>query len=224
MTDTPAPRRRRLRLFATPVTIDELADAADLNSELEATILERMRGDPGVRLSNLGGWQSKHDLTAWSGDAGQRVIRHAAALATANTTAPGGAGMSWSIDAWANVSGGSASNRVHVHGGSYWSAVYYVAVGEGEGGELMLHDPRMPALRMHAPDLRFKDGGPEVVASIKPKPGMMILFPAWLSHSVQPWEGGESRISIAMNIRAAFAAPRRGASAPDTSSKANKDN
>jgi len=37
-----------------------------------------------------------------------------------------------------------AANRAHVHGGSFWSVVYYVRVGDGEGGELVLHDPRLP--------------------------------------------------------------------------------
>ena len=208
MTDAANPGRRVLRLFATPVIVDELGDS-DLNTELEKTIVARMNSDPGVRLSNLGGWQSKHDLPAWAGAAGQRIVKLAAALATANTTAAPGSAIRWSIDAWANVSVNGASNRTHIHGGSYWSAVYYVRVGGGEGGELMLHDPRMPALRMHAPNLRFKDGGPEVIVPIKPKAGLMILFPAWLSHSVQPWEG-DSRISIAMNIRAGSPVPRRG--------------
>jgi uncharacterized protein (TIGR02466 family) len=203
MAATPVSGRRLLRLFATPVLVEELADAAELNAELEATILARMQSDPGVQLSNIGGWQSHHNLTAWAGDAGQRVLKAAAALATANTRVIQRGGINWSIDAWANVSDGGASNRAHVHGGSFWSAVYYVRVGAGDGGELMLHDPRMPALRMHAPNLRFKDGGPEVVAPIKPRAGLLILFPAWLSHSVQPWDGGDSRISIAMNIRSA---------------------
>jgi hypothetical protein len=44
--------------------------------------------------------------------------------------------------------------------------------------------------------------GPEVKAEIKPKAGLLILFPAWLSHSVEPWEGSGDRISVAMNIRA----------------------
>ena len=90
----------------------------------------------------------------------------------------------------------------HVHGGSFWSAVYYVRAGEGEGGQLVLHDPRMPALRMHAPGLRFKDMGPDVRAEVQPKSGMLVLFPAWLLHSVEPWQGDGHRISIAMNIRA----------------------
>lgn len=216
--------RRKLRLFATPVVLDELADAAELNAELEAAILARMKSDPGVRLSNLGGWQSRHDLPAWAGEAGTRLIKHAAALATENTApAQGRAGLRWSIDAWANVSSSNHSNRSHVHGGSFWSAVYYVRVGEGEGGELMLHDPRMPALRMHAPDLRFRDAGPEVVVSVKPKAGLMVLFPAWLSHSVQPWDGDEARISIAMNIRSSPALPRRGPARPKSTPDADKD-
>jgi len=223
MTEPPNPARRVLRLFATPVIVEELGDAAQLNAELEAVILARMQSDPGVRLSNLGGWQSQHNLTAWAGDAGQRIVRSAAALATANTSAALDSGIAWSIDAWANVSDSGASNRSHVHGGSFWSAVYYVRVGAGDGGELMLHDPRMPALRMHAPNLRFKDGGPEVFVPIKPKAGLMILFPAWLSHSVQPWEGGESRISIAMNIRAASPVPPPGRSPQVSTAQPDKD-
>ncbi len=197
--------RRQLRLFATPVVVDELEGAAELNTALETAILERRRSDPGIRLSNQGGWQSRHDLTDWAGEAGKRVLGHALSLATDNTTADQGGAVRWAIDAWANLSASGASNRAHVHGGSFWSAVYYVSVGEGEGGALVLHDPRMPALRMHAPSLRFKECGSEVLASIMPKPGLMVLFPAWLSHSVEPWTGSGSRMSIAMNIRAATA-------------------
>ena len=223
MADAPS-KGRLLRLFATPVIVDEIEDSEAINAELETAILARMRSDPGVRLSNVGGWQSKHDLTAWAGEAGNRLLKHAASLATANTvTARGAAAVRWTIDAWANVSASGHSNRSHVHGGSFWSVVYYVRVGDGEGGELLLHDPRMPALRMHAPDLRFRNAGTELMASVKPKPGLMILFPAWLSHSVQPWAGGESRISIAMNIRAGPAIRRRAPSPQISTTHPGKD-
>lgn len=223
MADAPA-KGRLLKLFATPMIIDELEDSEALNAELEPAILARMRSDPGVRLSNLGGWQSKHDLAAWANVSGQRLIKHAVSLATANTAvARGAAAVRWTVDAWANVSASGHSNRSHVHGGSFWSVVYYVRVGAGEGGELLLHDPRMPALRMHAPDLRFRNAGTELMASVKPKAGLMILFPAWLSHSVQPWGGGESRISIAMNIRAGPAIRRRAAPPEISTSNPGKD-
>ena len=194
---------RVLRLFATPVIVDELDDAAALNAELEPLILGHRDKDPGLSLSNRGGWQSKRDFPRWSGEAGKRLVEHATRLASAHTTQPRGRRARWSIDSWANVSDSGNFNMPHVHGGSFWSCVYYVKVGEGEGGELVLHDPRMPALRMHAPGIGFKDVGPELLARVKPSEGLMVLFPAWLSHSVEPWDGTGRRISVAMNIRVA---------------------
>lgn len=203
---------KRLQLFATPVIVDELDDAPTLNAALEPLIRARQQEEPGLRLSNRGGWQSRRDFPTWSGDQGRRLLDHALALATANTAAhSGSAKVRWTLDAWANVNQPGSFNLPHVHGGSFWSAVYFVKVddgggdGEGGGGELVLHDPRMPALRMHAPNLRFKQPGPELRALIRPKSGTMVMFPAWMSHGVEPWEGAGTRISVAMNIRAAIA-------------------
>src|SRR3954471_10184957 len=189
-------------LFATPVLVQKLDGAAELNAALGQQILAKREEDQGLKLSNRGGWQSTHDFVRWSGEAGRTVINRACELATAHVmriNAP----LRWSVDAWANVSGPGAFNMPHVHGGTYWAAVYYVRVGDGEGGELVLHDPRMPGLRMHAPGVRFKNLGPELRAEIKPKEGLLVLFPGWLSHSVEPWQGSGERISVAMNIRVA---------------------
>jgi uncharacterized protein (TIGR02466 family) len=198
----PVPHERVAALFATPVLLDELQDSAELNRQLETAILARREADSGLRLSNRGGWQSSHDFTRWSGEAGKRLLEHAAAVASAHTTTSGSGPVRWMVDAWANVSGSGNFNMPHLHGATYWSCVYYVSVGEGEGGELVLHDPRMPGLRMHAPHYRFKDVGAEVAVNIEAKPGLMILFPGWLSHHVEPWHGTGTRISVAMNIRA----------------------
>jgi uncharacterized protein (TIGR02466 family) len=189
-------------LFATPVIVGELDAADKLNVDLERRILAKRDEDRGLKLSNRGGWQSTHDFVPWSGEAGMRVINRACELATANVSRPDGARPRWTVDAWANVSGPGAFNMPHVHGGTYWAAVYYVRIGEGDGGQLVLHDPRMPGLRMHAPGVRFTNLGPEVRAEIKPKEGLLVMFPGWLSHSVEPWQGSGERISVAMNIRA----------------------
>ena len=209
------PKGQLRALFATPVIFDELEDAADLNRQLEEIILERREREPGLRLSNRSGWQSRHDFPAWSGDAGKRLIKHALDLASvyAATDAPGG--LNWVADCWANVSESGSFNMAHVHGGSFWSCVYYVKTGEGGGGQLVLHDPRMPGLTMHAPDYRFEGVGAEVAASITPKPGLMVLFPAWLSHHVEPFQGAGPRISVAMNIRAVQPAPPDQAAHPE---------
>jgi uncharacterized protein (TIGR02466 family) len=191
-----------MRLFATPVIVDEIEGAAALNEALEKAIVEQQSSDPGVKLSNRGGWQSKHDFPGWGGQAAKTLIAKAVELANGHTVTANSAPPSWRVDSWANISGSGHFNMPHVHGGSFWSAVYSVRAGAGEGGQLVLHDPRMPQLRMHAPGVQFKDVGPELRVMIQPRSGLMILFPAWLSHSVEPWEGEGSRISVAMNIRA----------------------
>ena len=202
MTEAKA-KTRVHQLFATPLIVDQLDGAAELNAVLRETIARKRAESPGLKLSNRRGWQSAHDFPAWSGDEGQAVIQRAVELATAHSSRADRSPPRWTVDAWANVSDPGGFNMPHVHGGTFWAAVYYVAIGEGEGGQLVLHDPRMPALRMHAPGVRFSGMGAELRAEIKPAEGLLLLFPGWLSHSVEPWEGTGERISVAMNIRAA---------------------
>jgi uncharacterized protein (TIGR02466 family) len=201
MSESKAGGRVRL-LFATPLVLGELDAADGLNATLEQHILSKRDEDQGLKLSNRGGWQSTHDFLRWSGEAGLTVVNRACELATAHVIRADGTPPRWTVDAWANVSGPGAFNMPHVHGGTYWAAVYYVRVGEGDGGELVLHDPRMPGLRMHAPGIRFSNMGPELRAEVRPKEGLLVMFPGWLSHSVEPWHGSGERISVAMNIRA----------------------
>ena len=104
-----------------------------------------------------------------------------------------------------------ASNQFHRHPGAFWSAVYYVDDGYGGspdralGGELVLEDPRMPAIRMAAPDLRFRRPGGKAdhhETWMRPESGRIVMFPAWLSHAVRPYRGSGLRISVAVNLSA----------------------
>ena len=49
------------------------------------------------------------------------------------------------------------------------------------------------------------EGLPGITATgtwtLLPEPGLMLLFPSWLRHSVLPYYGESSRITIAFNIR-----------------------
>ena len=196
---------KKLMLFGTPIIVQEIDDAEAINAELEKLIADRRSVDQGVQRSNAGGgWHSTQDFPTWSGEVGRRLIQNVAALARAHTATVGGAPLPpWVIEGWVNVSGPGASNRHHVHGGSFWSAVYYVRAPESDSGQLVLHDPRMPALRMYAPTLRFKSAGAEQLFRLQPKSGTIVMFPSWLQHSVEPWEGEGERISIAFNIMSA---------------------
>ena len=206
-------------LFETPVVVDELPDAESLNRELKNLIDERRRFAPGVKLSNILGWQSDTRMLDWGGDPAKRLLERIVAAADRFTTDVKSSSErrhEWRAEMWANVSAQHASNQLHTHPGAYWSAVYYVEDGyrgsadPALGGELVLMDPRMPMVMMAMPNLRMvgpggKPNEPQLV--MRPNSGRIVMFPAWLSHGVMPYEGTAERISIAVNLSAV---PRHG--------------
>jgi len=191
-------------LFATPVIFDRLVDEP-LIAELERAILKRRSENPGLTRSNVGGWQSDEGLFDWGGEPARRLLSHIFDLATSQTILKSpepSLTFDWAADGWANVNRPGDSNLAHAHGGCFWAAVFYVRVDPGMGGELVLYDPRLPAIEMYAPQLWFAGSGVQRQGRIKPRAGMLVLFPTWLVHSVAPWFGEGLRISIAVNLRA----------------------
>jgi uncharacterized protein (TIGR02466 family) len=194
-----------LRLFPTPLISDRLDGAEAVNRALEPLILARRAADPGIARSNQGGWHSDTGLLKWAADAVRPAIARIVALADANIVdlqARPGQRRGWLLEAWANVNETGAANAPHSHGAVYWSAVYYVRADPGEGGEILFNDPRAPMIEMHAPFLRFRQDGGEGVVRHRPVTGEILIFPAWLVHSVTPWLGKGSRISVAVNLSA----------------------
>ncbi len=201
-------------LFDTPVIVDRLPDAEAVNARLRETILARRAGDEGMQASNVGGWHSDRAMLDWGGEEARVVLRRIVAAAdrfTVDIHAQGKPRYRWFPEMWANVSPPGASNQYHVHPGIFWSAVYYVDDGyQGSddtalGGELALLDPRMPAIRMNAPDLRFRRPGREPddhEKFMRPESSRIVIFPGWLSHAVRAYKGNGLRISIAVNLSA----------------------
>lgn len=199
-------------LFPTPLVTARLAGHDALNGALAATILARETVERGVNHSNVGGWHS-HDFLPWSGAAGERLIQAAREVVDRMTLMEKGddlvpAQVTWRVTAWANVSRKGDSHRPHCHPAAFWSGVYWVDDGgadadPGAGGMFEVADPRGVVPLMHAPHLRFAvkdclgDGQGQLLT---PKAGTMILFPAWLVHSVRPYAGARPRISIAFNF------------------------
>ena len=197
-------------LFATPVAAIMTPDAQARNAELEAIILRRRDAHPSIGASNLGGWHSSRDFPGWGGPRAGEVMAMAQSAVTQMTADRSGASIrpNWTSEAWANVSGPGDSNSCHYHPGSFWSGAYYVNDGgcaedESLGGEFEMFDPRGPAPMMHAPNLKFSaEGGLSAgsAETIRPRPGMIFIFPSFLLHAVRPYRGKSLRISIAFNF------------------------
>ena len=197
-------------LFATPVAAVEVPGASELNAALEPSILRRRGETPSVQASNAGGWHSDRDILAWGGEAVTTVLDVAKGVATQMTADRSGAPIrpAWTVQAWANVNGPGDGNICHYHPGSFWSGTYYVADGgcgsdTALGGEFEMLDPRGPGPGMYAPALKFagEDGlSAGSGETIRPRPGLLLLFPSWLFHQVRPYRGTGLRISVAFNL------------------------
>jgi uncharacterized protein (TIGR02466 family) len=197
-------------LFATPVAALELPDATTRNAELAAIILKRREETPSVQASNAGGWHSDREIAQWGGGHVSHILQLAKEVANHLTADRHGNAVRppWDVMAWANVNGPGDANICHYHPGAFWSGTYYVADGgcatdHSLGGEFEMLDPRGAGPGMYAPTLKFSgEDGQSVGAAetIRPRPGLLFLFPSWLFHQVRPYRGDGLRISIAFNL------------------------
>ncbi len=205
-------------LFATPLVILNVPDAAALNVELRRVIEQREQSHPSTQHSNLGGWQSSWDMDRWGGAPAIKLMAIGRNLANRMTMDrkgnpgsgphPGYFAVTWHGNMWANINRSGHANEFHSHPASYWSGVYYVDDGgiaedASLGGELEFMDPRGPLPAMFAPHLAIAmAGGLSAGATerIPPKAGRLVMFPSWMMHQVRPYRGTAERISIAFNL------------------------
>ncbi|HUB96683.1 MAG TPA: TIGR02466 family protein [Stellaceae bacterium] len=195
-----------VNLFPSPFASYQWPDNDALNKELRQKILAHERETPGLgqSKSNVGGWHSEAGQLQFCGDAGSALIGRMIALvteATARTLAGRQApAFTWAIEAWANVNRVGDFNRMHIHGMSTWSGTYYVDDGDPPpdqefGTALEVTD---------ASAQRSATFFPTILSAgiyIKPRSGLMVLFPSYLPHMVMPHRGKRPRISIAFNFR-----------------------
>lgn len=197
-------KARSANLFATPALAHVWADADELNGPLRDAILAHQQTHPSVERTNVGGWHSESGRLEFCGAAGGRLLHHMQEMAEEATrrlfadSARQVEPMSWTLSAWANVNWQGHSNKMHTHPGATWSGVYYVDTGdtgnEAEGSALYLSDPAPARTGTFFPNLASN-------VLIRPAPGLMVLFPSYLQHGVQPHRGDRPRISIAFNAR-----------------------
>ena len=200
----------RLDLFSTPILMASPPNAEDLNVRLLESISAHRAEHPGIDRSNIGGWHSTTDMAFWGGEPAQTLAAFAVKEVSAHMVDVAKAGkrqFNWGIEMWANVNAPGDANQLHCHPAAYWSGVYYPDPGgaeiDGNGGELLLEDPRYPLAYMTVPELLFRNADGEPVYSqfaLRPVAGRIVLFPSWLRHSVRPHEGDRERVSIAINL------------------------
>lgn len=99
---------------------------------------------------------------------------------------------------WANLSAPAARHAIHSHPNNYLSGVYYVRTDDG-ANTINFHDPRPQTGIIRPPVQRLTADNADLVV-VTVTDGTLLLFPAWLPHSVDPNRSQIMRISISFNL------------------------
>lgn len=102
-------------------------------------------------------------------------------------------------DCWININYKNSQNVIHMHPRSFFSGCFYVKVPENSGSIVFNTPMKTLSWVIHTNDIEVGNAYNTSQVVIKPKTGMLLFFPSWLEHYVQPNESDEDRISIAFN-------------------------
>jgi len=194
-------------LFSTWIYLCRETGSIGLNERLEELTRRLLQDDRNAaRRTNSGGWHYAFDLFELNepviAEFRNEMERHVQTFLNHFRPAGGKKVDRFRLRGWINVNRAGDFNVLHCHPGCFLSAVYYVKVPqEMKGGEISFRDPRGPVVAMYeTPGIDLPWVGSGMGIPFTPTTGQLLIFPAWLEHRVERFEGPTERISIAFNV------------------------
>ena len=96
------------------------------------------------------------------------------------------------INIWTNVNEVGSKNVVHSHKPDAWAGIYYLQAEET--GNLVFTNPANLLLQCNPKSPYTRKTG------IKPKDGMLVLWPGWVPHEVEENQSNKQRINLAWGV------------------------
>ena len=186
-----------ISLFPTLVWKQQLSDGE--HAAHRAAVLGVLRAGPSP-LPNLSAgesWQSETALHRCP-ELQALVARFERIARAAIASLHIGAASFQVTGCWANVNARDASHPIHHHPNNFLSGVYYVSVGPG-ADTINFHDPRPQTGIIRPPVTELSAQNTDLVV-VQVKDGTLLLFPAYLEHSVGPNKSPDPRISVSFNV------------------------
>lgn len=202
--------------WSTPLFRKELY-CNDLNNEIKTAILEneieerKHPSPPQDSHQNL--FESTFDFLSWSdpritafknyfiNEVG-KVVKYTNQFSTGQM-----AQLRFAYHCWFHITRSGGFFPPHNHAMASWSAIYCVDAGDEDidhdhtSGRVTFYDPRSsanmyldPANKNLRRDMSFNS------VRFRLKPTELVVFPSYLQHSVEPYEGKKPRITIAANF------------------------
>ncbi len=203
---TPKPQIRSA--FPTPVCVHYLPVATEVNAELRPLVAERMQANG---ASEDAGWRSAADFESWGGGATQTLFRMLRELADnmTGTRAGGRVTLDWTISANAEARAKGAALTPAPRPDAFWAGIYFIDDGYGRsddeslGGECELLDPRGALAESLPQHLGFRIPGGATAGMtelIRPKSGMILMHPGWMSRGERASQGQGQRITVEFQL------------------------
>jgi uncharacterized protein (TIGR02466 family) len=182
------------QLFATPVWVFRPNAAETLAAGLASYVLS-LRGADAKSAGQRRYWQSRDDLHHAAElaplvaliDEASRAVRSLLQVACELSL----------TGLWANVSTGTGALHEHTHPNNYLSGVFYARMPEG-AGPIAFKDPR-PQTKILRPRTIAENPLNALELEYPATAGTLLIFPAWLEHSVRPSRTNDERITLAWN-------------------------
>jgi len=182
-----------------PTLVWKIQLRPELHEPMDAAIIAALTGmrREAPALLPGGGWQSEQrlhdrgdlqDLVACVQRAAQSVLRFLKISYAAMEI----------TGCWATVLASGGSHRVHSHPNNFLSAVYYVRTHPG-ADTINFHDPRNQTGIIRPPVVQLTAENTDQVV-VKVGNGTLLVFPAYLQHSVDANAGEAERVSISFNL------------------------
>jgi uncharacterized protein (TIGR02466 family) len=208
-TETPKPAQR-VKVGISPLFSTHVYRSEDgpkhLNPALEKLAYDLMKdGRNSTHRTNAGGWHYAFDVFELQDpvikEFYQIMEKHVQGFLNYFRPEERKKKDNFRLRGWINVNKPGDFNVLHSHPGCFISATYYVKIPEGmKGGEIYFRDPRGPAVAMYeTPGIELPWLGSGIGIPFAPGEGHLLLFPSWLEHRVERFEGNGDRISIAFN-------------------------
>jgi uncharacterized protein (TIGR02466 family) len=198
--ETPAvaPALRFFDLFPTRIWQASLANLAPhLQTWIAAVLTQRASNPQPAGRTNRQGWNSE-DMAVLEQPV-FALLQQAVRAGCASALNEMGVRVPFQLQSWINMHDRGGFNFLHVHEGCLLSGCFYLNVPVGSG-KLVFRDPRAGVIHGYVKGA-VPNGYSDV--HLAPEAGLLVLFPSWMEHFVEPHDNDEARISISFNAVAA---------------------
>ena len=162
------------------------------NEDISGWVMGMFEKDQSVKKSNRGGWQS--DLQKPDGELKPLVEKIDELCKNINLKIQ----ETFIPQLWINVNKKGDWNAIHQHGHYQLSGTYYVKTPK-DCGRIVFRDPRPGAIGNSFMIIIFDKVESKNVNIVE---GLLMLWPSYLDHFVEPSQADKERISISFDVLA----------------------